>query len=262
MRRAMRALCPALSVAALSFAGACARRPIAADTGLNKDFALADQMQRQNAPALVAAPELAPVPDSAPVRPAQMRRPMVVTRVVTRTITVVRPPARSDAGTAYNVEGAVPASHDVRTSGGAMGGDVVASGAERRGARRDAEATGSYGVDVPASDAGTYAGATSAGANAGTVVSPTSAPDGEYGSNVPVSRQPQAHAARDGVFGSLAGAILGAAASGRGNRVRGGLIGAVAGGALGAIYGGAVDRTTSGYGYGSAYRSPRAYRTY
>jgi hypothetical protein len=73
---------------------------------------------------------------------------------------------------------------------------------------------------------------------------------------LPVDRAPaveRTHALRDGVLASIAGAILGAAASPH-DRVRGGIIGAVAGGAVGAVYG-RGDRSWAAY-------EPPSYRTY
>lgn len=246
---------PALGLLMLATLGACASRP-AADTGLNKDLALADQLQRQSAPALVTSPELASVsPDSGGARVDPAPRPhaaVVRTRVITRVVAAGVTPA------AHAARAGVP-----RGIGRADAGEVIAARSVSPGGRQSSGAEGAYGSGTPAgtSEAGTYgASPTGAGTDGAGGPSTAGSAGGGYDASAPVYRQPQAHAARDGVFGSVAGAIIGAVASGRGNRVRGGLIGAVAGGALGAIYGGSVDRSIPTYAAGS--RWARADRTY
>ncbi|HEY0778664.1 MAG TPA: hypothetical protein VGD56_11920 [Gemmatirosa sp.] len=246
----------AAAVAAVVTA-ACARHP-APEPGLNKDVVLAAQLQRQQVPAVTVTPALIPVA-AAPMPTASISATPAVHRA---RVNGVRPREAT----------AMPAAGGGRHVVHADGGEVLAARPEARvaypaaavvAAPRAPETTTS---NAGASDAGTYAPAPS---GPGTYATQGGGPEatsagvssgGGYGAAAPVYREPQAHAARDGVFGSVAGAILGAAASGRGNRVRGGLIGAVAGGALGALYGGSVDRTESGYGAG--YRGARAYRTY
>lgn len=223
-----------LGVVALALVGACGRQS-ALDSGLNKDLVLADQLQQRNAPALVVPQDSAPVaaPASAPAPVREVVHTRVVTRTTTRTVAPA--PARS-------VVAATPAP---ATGTQAMGSRP---GSYEPGHAADGEAVGtapSTGTDVEPAPAGTY-GAGSYGANTA-------------GPSTPVYRQPQAHAERDAIVGSIAGAIIGAAAS-HGNRVQGGLIGAVAGGALGAVYGHSADRTFPGYPTYAGTRTSRGYR--
>ncbi len=221
-----------VGLVALAFVGACGRQS-ALDSGLNKDLVLADQLQQRNAPVLVVPQDTAAA--AAPAPAAAPGREVVRTRVVTRTVTptVAQPPAPSAAPVAG---AATPA-----------GGSRVGSYTPGHAADGEVDVTGSgAGADVDAAPAGTYGAGSYGAAGSGT--------------STPVYRQPQAHAQRDAIVGSIAGALIGAVAS-HGDRVRGGLIGAVAGGALGAVYGHTADRTFSGYPTYAGTRTSRGYRT-
>ena len=231
MHRAPRALCTAASTAALAVLGACTVRPVA-DTGLNKDLALADQLQRLNAPALVV-PRDTTTPAAAPAQPVVQPAP-VATRTVTRT--VVRTVARAHAPTVAGLAAQPRVAQ----------AELAHSPAPPSTVRPSAPEAGTY--NAPSAAAGEVA---SAGPSA--PVDPVTTQPGA----LPVEREPRTHGVRDGVLASVAGAIIGAAASPH-DRVRGGLIGAVAGGALGAVYGRSADRSYPAY---SAY-GPPSYRTY
>lgn len=220
---------PILVAASLALLGACGR-PSAADSGLNDDLVLAGQLQQRNAPAVVVAQDTAPTAAAAPARTTV--REIVRTRVVT--YAAARPAVAKPAASA----GAPAPTHADDRVGGydpghASSGEVVAAGPTADG-----------GAPAPG---GTY-GAGSYGSTSGT--------------STPVYQQPQAHAERDAIVGTVAGAIIGAVT---GHGARGALIGAAAGGALGAVYGGSVDRTYPGYGAGyptyAGVRNSRSYRT-
>lgn len=250
MPRAARALCSAarrhtaarvtFGLALLGPLAACGRMT-AAESGLNSDLALADQLHQRNAPALTAVPDESPAaPPAAARTPAPVRRAPVahVLRVAAAPAAVASP--RAGAAPLHR-----PATR-TDASQAAAAGEVV-------GAVRDRD---------DRADAGTYTGPTTSTV-ASTDLPASEAPSGDVAAtSAPTAqRQPQGHATRDGVFGSVAGAIIGAATS-RGDRVRGGIIGAVTGGALGAIYGGTADRSYPGYGYGTTpgYRPTPTYR--
>lgn len=231
MHRAPRALRTAASAAALALVGAlgtaCGAVRPAADTGLNKDLALADQVQRLNAPTLVVPQDSTP---AAPAATAPAVSARILTHTVVRTRVAAPSAARSDAPATVAAQPRTPHAS--------------------AGTPTDASATGAY--DAGRASGGEVADAgPSAPADGGSAGS--TAP-GAYGADLPVERRPQAHTARDGVLAAVAGAVIGAAASPH-DRVRGGLIGAVAGGALGAVYGHSADRTYPGY-------EPPSYRTY
>ena len=258
-RRAFGLMLTATAVAA------CSRRSVP-DTGLNTDVALAGQLQRQRVPSLVAPPEpgrasrqdffRAVVGSSSRARG---NAPIVPTRIVTRTAAVAPSPPphtadvpdagaghRGSAASAGEVVAAAPPGR--RTTDGGVASSAAPPTSTTPASTTE---TGAYGSG-PATSVGTYGAGTEGSGTygAGTYGAGPSTQrptDGADGASAPVYRQAQSHAARDGAFGSVAGAILGAAVGGH-NRVRGGLIGAVAGGALGAVYGGSVDRTVPIYG--------------
>ena len=235
---------PVLGLAALALLGACGH-PSMVETGLNKDLALADQLQRRSAPPLVSRQELTSPAPAAPT-------PIIQTRVVMRTVNrsqavrIPTPRETSPVATTSRTPAPTRGGDEIRPGvARSVGGEVVANGPTAPADRDPAI------YDAGTSNAGAY-GAGSYGS--GDVGSGTGA------SSAPVYGQPQAHTARDGVFGSVAGAMIGAAAS-HGDRVRGGLIGAVAGGALGAIYGHSVDRTYAGVQTSPGYRTYSSYRS-
>ena len=217
VRLAMR---PVLAGVALAFVGACGHQ-VPVETGLNKDVALAEQLQRRNAPTLVSTQELSPLAQTAAqatthvTAPAPIVRTHLVVRVVDRAPVVRGARSLGIPVTATRVTAPIAD----RAASGEVVATEPAAPAENGGPVRDGGADGGvYRTNVQNSAVSTTA-------------------------NAPIYRQQvQAHTARDGVLASIAGAIIGAAAS-HGDRVRGGLIGAVAGGTLGAIYGHSVDRT-------------------
>ena len=237
MPRAVRALRtasarPIFVAASLALLGACGR-PSAADSGLNDDLVLAGQLQQRNAPAVAVAQDTAPAAPTVAAAPARTTvREIVRTRVGMHAVArrVVADPAASAGAPAPTHADARVGGYD---PGHASSGEVVAAGPTADG-----------GAPVPG---GTY-GAGSYGSTSGT--------------STPVYQQPQAHAERDAIVGTVAGAIIGAVT---GHGARGALIGAAAGGALGAVYGGSVDRTYPGYGAGyptyAGVRNARSSRT-
>ena len=243
-----------LGAAALSLLAACGHQaPI--ETGLNTDLALADQLQRRNAPTLVSTQELAE-PASAPA-PAVTRAtslgtpsPIVHTRTVIRTVqraadaASVEPRAAVYTPRPSGTRSAASSTRTPATVDRATDGEVVETEPVESTDRSSVARDGSY-------DAGVYRGDTERSASATTGATTT-------GGSV-YRPQVQTHTARDGVLGSIAGAIIGAAAS-HGDRVRGGLLGAVAGGALGAVYGHSVDHTYADAGAYPTYRPSTSFR--
>ncbi len=212
---------------ALAVLGACGRIS-AADSGLNTDLVLANQLQRSNTPPSLAedsTPVPAAVPAAAPAAaPARVAAHTTARRGgfhlvarrpdVARTVAAIPTPAGHTAATAHSPAATAGAGSQAGEydAGRTSDGEVVAGGPA-------AHDTGVYDTQAPRADR-------------------------------PAQVEPQSHGGRDAVLGTLAGAIIGAAT---GHGVRGALVGAAAGGVLGAVYGGSIDRSFGPYaGYGAS----------